>query len=194
MEWREAIEFARDIRLCFLEDCERVEIAGSLRRLKPDVGDIEIVAVPKREPFDRLSMRIAVMIDRGLLAHGFVSKDGKKAPAGPRYYRLRDPASGLHVDVFAVLPPADWGVIFTIRTGSADFSHWIVTEALRKGMKVKEGHLIYTDKTKQPWEIKRVPCEEEIDFFNALGLEWILPQEREEPPPVANRLATVEVA
>ena len=27
--------------------CERIEIAGSLRRLKPEVGDIELVVIPK---------------------------------------------------------------------------------------------------------------------------------------------------
>ena len=181
MEWSRAIDLAKDIRILLQPACERVEIAGSVRRMRHEINDIEIVALPKRDPFDRLQLRIIDLISHHWLEHGLKSKDGKKVPFGPRYYRLTLPAEnyslklGLQVDVFAVLPPADWGVIYTIRTGSAEFSHWIVTEALRKGMKVDGGQLFRIHRDEQPWRFEHIPCPEEQDFFKALEIPWADP-------------------
>ena len=50
MKYEEAIEIAEKVKTLLLPHCERVEIAGSVRRKKTDVKDIEIVAIPK--PFD----------------------------------------------------------------------------------------------------------------------------------------------
>ncbi|NIN36317.1 MAG: hypothetical protein GTO60_14990, partial [Gammaproteobacteria bacterium] len=47
---KQPLEIARGIAeqlvSAFAEHCERIEIAGSIRRLRPDIGDIEIVAIP----------------------------------------------------------------------------------------------------------------------------------------------------
>lgn len=193
MKWHDVIEQARQLRALLQPSCERVEIAGSLRRLRPMVRDIELVAKPRIDPFDRLQMRVAEMISQGTLEHGPKSQDGKKAPAGPRYYRLRLPEVDLQLDLFAVLPPADFGVIYTIRTGSAEFSHWLVTEALRKGFQVQEGQLwkwSVTDQAERIQERVRVPCGEEEDLFRALGIEYIHASDRETPP-LATKPASV---
>ena len=50
MEYEVAIEIAEKVKALLLPHCERIEIAGSVRRKKPNVKDIEIVAIPK--PFD----------------------------------------------------------------------------------------------------------------------------------------------
>jgi DNA polymerase/3'-5' exonuclease PolX len=41
--------------------CERIEIAGSLRREKPMVGDIEIVAIPRR-PVDLFGEPVSMFV------------------------------------------------------------------------------------------------------------------------------------
>ena len=185
MEWPHAIDLAKNIRLLLLASCERVEIAGSLRRMRSEVNDIELVAVPKRNPFDQLHLQILDMLSHHLLEPGLKSKDGKKAPCGPRYYRLQIPNPPFQLDLFAVFEPADWGIIFTIRTGSAAFSHWLVTEALRRGFKVQDGQLFKIDRKTQPWILTKIPCPNEGDLFRALGLAFIDPPNREIPPSIS---------
>src|SRR3990167_7360212 len=47
MELARAQEIAAQVLAELSPFCERCEIAGSIRRRKPEVGDIEIVAIPK---------------------------------------------------------------------------------------------------------------------------------------------------
>jgi DNA polymerase/3'-5' exonuclease PolX len=157
--------------------CDRLEVAGSIRRQRPEVNDIEFVAVPKRDPFDRLQLRLTTLVSESYLNVGSKSRDGKRAPLGPRYYRLS--FRGTQVDIFCVLPPSDWGVQFCLRTGSREYSHWIVTEALRRDFKVDSGQLWKIHKERLPWEFEKIRCPEERDFFKALGIEYVDPRDRE---------------
>ena len=45
--WAKAFDLASRLVRELEDSCDRIEIAGSLRRLKPEVHDIELVAVPK---------------------------------------------------------------------------------------------------------------------------------------------------
>ena len=171
--------------------CERIEIAGSVRRGKPDPHDIEIVAVPKLEVLvakrdmfadsdvtmaqrNLLDELLANWRDEGLkLAHR-PDKNGRPA-WGPRFKRAVM-ADGIAVDIFSVLPPAQWGVIFAIRTGPAEFSHALMTSRLEGGfmpvgMQVKDGQL---------WRNGDIIVDtpEEDDLFRDLGLPCWEPHER----------------
>lgn len=182
MEWASAIEVARAIRVELQPACGRIEIGGSLRRLRPEINDIEIIAKPRVDPFNELDLLLIGLIAKKRLAPGPGSSDGKKPPYGPRYKRLAEPLSGMQVDVFSVLPPAEWGIIYAVRTGSAHFSHWLATRAIERGMRIRDGQLYTYDKTMQPWREFTIPCPEEENFFQALGMPWIPPQNREQPP------------
>ena len=190
MDWAEANKIAQGIIDWLRPACERLEVAGSLRRGRQWVSDIEIVAKPKLMPFDELRPLIERVVDEGLLQEGLPSKDSKRAAFGPRYYRLQHPMPCIQVDIFVVLPPRDWGVLYCIRTGSAEFSHWIVTEALRRGMKVKDGQLFRMgifDNTSRGTiydesKLTKIPCPEEQNFFQALGIPYLEPSQRETPP------------
>src|SRR5437867_3653005 len=46
----EAVEIARDFIDALSDHCERICVAGSLRRHKPFVKDVELLFVPKFEP------------------------------------------------------------------------------------------------------------------------------------------------
>lgn len=130
--------------------CERIEIAGSIRRERPDVGDIEIVAVPRRwtetvpdgmfgeHETTRDALDEAI---EALRADGVLALASEKPAYGDRYKKLVHVASGLQVDLFAVMPPATWGVLFLIRTGPETFSHWLVAEARRRRFHVVDGAL-----------------------------------------------------
>ena len=172
--------------------CERVEIAGSVRRGKPDPHDIEIVAMPKLETTvakrDMFADTRVTMAERNLLdellatwkADGRLrdrpDKNGRGA-WGPKFKRATL-ADGLAIDIFSCGPGlgSQWGVIFAIRTGPAEFSHALVTSRLGGGfmpvgMKVKDGQL---------WRNGDIIVEtpEEDDFFRALELPCWPPAER----------------
>lgn len=171
--------------------CERIEIAGSVRRKKEEVKDIEIVAIPKfhktsmavyQSTFDfkgilsvpmtqadLLGTRVQQLIAEGILVHGEPSKGMTRAPCGPKYYRLK--YDGEKLDLFSVISPAQWGVVFTIRTGDRDFSHWLAQRALEIGMRIDEGALY------SPRVLISTP--EEADFFKALKVKWIEPEKRD---------------
>ena len=108
--------------------CERIEIAGSIRRRKPECGDIELVAIPKIEPVvdllgetvDQRSLLDQVLLDRYTVLKG---KD--------KYKQVL--VDDVPVDIFIQPDPATWGVNFAIRTGSADFAKWLVTSRFDGG-------------------------------------------------------------
>ncbi len=47
MQLDKALEIAEKTKELLAPYCERIEIAGSIRRKKPEVKDIELVAIPK---------------------------------------------------------------------------------------------------------------------------------------------------
>jgi DNA polymerase/3'-5' exonuclease PolX len=170
--------FARGLAFRMLEllcsDCERIEIAGSLRRKKETVGDIEIVLIPKPES-DLFGGEIygAGRIEAALIRDGFVL-----AKNGNHFKQAHLPAIAsketVNFDIFLTTPEC-WGVIFTIRTGSADFSRRLVTPRQQGGLlpshlKVREGRIWNGDTA--------LDTPEEADVFKAIGLEWIEPSKR----------------
>lgn len=167
-----AMTLARNMEALLSPHCLRVEIAGSLRRKKPLVGDIEIVCIPA--PLVDLfggPLFGASRVERALRDDGF-----NLLKNGDYYKQAILPNGQLKFDIF-LTTPEKWGVVFTLRTGSAAFSHRLVTQRkygglLPSNLVVKDGRI---------WTTGSVPLAtpEEIDVFNALGLAWLDPQERE---------------
>ena len=162
--------------------CERLELAGSLRRNKPLVGDIELVAIPRRQrdllgqPLPGHTLLDGFLTDRGVVF----------AKRGEKYQQF---AYGSHtVDLF-IATPATWGSIYTIRTGSADFSHWLVTPRPHGACpwSVRFGAAgDHPGRLTQAGRLLATP--EEADVFNALGLATIDPADRHGPIPNAARI------
>lgn len=178
MEHTKALKIANGLVADFSPYCERVAIAGSVRRNKPEVKDIEIVAIPKLVP-DQIGMftgfdfpdepaPLRSALDDALVGIGRFIKNGER-------YKQIVLNDGINLDLFLVLPPAQFGVIYVIRTGPSDFSHWIVTPrkhggALPSNAQVKDGVV---------WQCgKALEMPEERDFLEFLGLGWIEPCDR----------------
>jgi DNA polymerase/3'-5' exonuclease PolX len=180
---QEALVLARELVALLSPACERIQIAGSIRRHKPDVGDIELVMIPKIQPVScnlfgeesvNLNLQFALVMDlieQGVLSH---RRDihGRSA-CGDRMQRLL--YKGVATDLFCVLPPAQWGVILAIRTGPAEMNRRIVTQQCKGGslpnnMSVGGGQLF---RDRQP-----VPTAEEWEFFEAIGMPVIPPKDR----------------
>lgn len=169
--------------------CERIEIAGSLRRQKENVGDIEICAVPRlyheRDLFGNVYHTINLLEE-----HYDFHRLGAVLKNGPRYKQIAM-LEGINIDLFLVLPPAQWGVIHTIRTGPAEFSHWIVTRrkhggALPDDCHVEDGQVIRGGRQSEDADGNffwsggdTIPMPEEQDFLDFLGLGWIEPHDRQ---------------
>lgn len=143
--------------------CTRLLIAGSLRRQRPEVGDLELVVSRRVEPeID--------MLAEGLRALGITDfrKDGQKFK--------QFSWSEMPVDLF-IATPATWGCVATIRTGSADFSKWLVTDKRHGGAcpamyKFSEGRI---------WQdVVMMQTKEEQDVFALLELDWVEPIDRVE--------------
>lgn len=156
--------------------CDRIEIAGSIRREKETIGDVELVLIPKptldlfgNESFG--AKQIAETLEQAGYVFGQNGEYFKQAHlpnVGNRY------GENVIYDIF-LTTPEKFGVIFTIRTGPAEFSHRLVTPRNKGGLlpsylKVKDGR-IWNDG--EAWETP-----EEVDVFRACTLEWIEPRDR----------------
>ena len=164
---KRALEFVELLR----PYCERVEIAGSIRRRKPDVGDIEIVAIPKPVT-DLFGSPISLSTDHALNGLGW-AKDGRVVANGNKMKKVI--FDDVQLDLFIVTPPAEFGVIFAIRTGSAEFSRKLVTSKMHGGLlpsylKVSDGAFWRGD--------KKISTPEEIDVFNVIGMQYLEPEKR----------------
>jgi DNA polymerase/3'-5' exonuclease PolX len=166
--------------------CVRIETAGSIRRGVPLVSDIEIVAIPRMDvesggdlwgtpvEIDQLAERLYSLRSSGALplraveAHRADGSVDITQRDGPSYKALL--FEGFPVDLFIVHDPAQWGVIFTIRTGPAEWSHRLVTDCKRLLRRVEGGYLYRSGKV---W-----PCPTEEDFFVGIGQPWIEPADR----------------
>lgn len=187
MEYDKALPIAEKLVDLLQPGCKRIEIADGLRRQKPDPHVIELVAIPDlRSPrptfgcpaYDTVLDAILASMVRGdeddflihLILNGPKMKQFAISQDGGQHWIIK-------VDLFLVTPPADWGVLYLIRTGPAEFSHWIVTEkmhggGLPNGFMVKDGKILsYADDF-------YIPCPEEIDFLEFCNLAWIEPSQR----------------
>ncbi len=159
---------------------EQIQLAGSIRRCQPFVKDIEIVVQPFPDagsPGLAFSRWIEGAVDDPDTP---LAKDGVTKRWGEKYKRLR--WRGEAVDLFVVTPPAQWGAILALRTGPADFSRALVTGrkwggAMPSGLKQELGRLVaWGQGEERPIE---TPTEQE--YFHALDLPWIKPEERTVP-------------
>lgn len=181
-QWSATFKEGHHVALSLAElirpQCERIEIAGSLRRKAPWVGDIEIVCAPLFGA-DPLSLfgdgQVSLLHPRldELLASGTIQEDPERKCWGEKHRHFL--FMGAPIDLFIVTGPAHWGVIYAIRTGNAEFSKKLVTPKsaggyLQMGQQVESGQLIDRGQV--------VPCPEEEDFFRAIGAPLLPPEAR----------------
>jgi len=173
VSYDEALDWATRIRNYLEKHFDRLEIGGSIRRKKAQIGDIELVGIIKptieTDLFDwnkEISSIESVPQWMDLL-HYKPKKMGTKYMQFTAYYNL-------NVDLF-LCTPETWGCIFTIRTGSSDFTRRLVTKKSKGGlcpdnMQFSDGRL---------WRDNIVlDTPEESDVFRELGIEFISPEER----------------
>lgn len=154
--------------------CERILIAGSLRRQKSEVGDIELVVIPKIEPITDMFGESIGGQGRSLLEKALADLGIAFDKNGAKFKQFA--WGGMPIDLF-IASPDTWACIATIRTGSADFTHWLVTPRRSGGgcpshLHFKDGRLMNGG---QP-----ITVPDERDLFAALDQRWIAPVDRTE--------------
>ncbi|MBA7608333.1 hypothetical protein ES703_15510 [subsurface metagenome] len=95
--------------------CEKIVVAGSIRRRRPEVSDIELLCVPKYVAgVDQLDREIGALAVQGILASR-LNKLGRRV-YGPKNKLLLHRESGIGVDIFSTTEDC-WAVALVVRTG-----------------------------------------------------------------------------
>lgn len=155
---------------------ERIEIAGSVRRGKAVVGDLELVGLVA--DYDELGKLITNV--------GFTIKPGTQdvipwpLKDQAKYVRIRT-FSGVNLDLF-VATPENWGSLFLMRTGSGvgpsggPFDGFVPGIFARFKKLSKGGRMTDCRPTLPTGEQLSVPSEEA--FFDLLEMDFVPPEAR----------------
>ncbi|MEO8660551.1 MAG: DNA polymerase/3'-5' exonuclease PolX [Bryobacteraceae bacterium] len=138
---------------------EKITPAGSLRRGKETVGDLDLLVT---------GPGAAAVLDR-FVAHPRI---GDVLAKGANKASARFGLEGLQVDVRA-LPADSFGAAMQYFTGSKDHNVVLRTRALRLGLTLNEYGLARLD------DGTRVASETEEEIYEKLGLAWVPPELRE---------------
>ncbi len=142
-----------------MEGIEDITAAGSLRRGKDTVGDLDLLVT---------GPNATAALDRFLAyprVHEVLSRGENKASA-------KIGREGLQVDVRA-LPRESYGAAMQYFTGSKEHNVSVRTRAVKMGFKLSEYGLFRAEAD------SRVAGETEEEVYKALGLAWIPPELRE---------------
>jgi len=192
MDYKKAKDIAVNICYELQPYCGIINIAGSIRRKKPEVKDIEIVCLPKHETIkdmfggligSKINDKFSGIIKGlGIIEKGKV--DGKMMQIGLK--------EDIMLDLF-MPDEKDYFRQYAIRTGSADYSAkviasawvkngWVGTsEGLRRRAdcegKLQSSGKILSKCIKSNPELPPVWISEK-HFFEWIKVHWILPEKR----------------
>jgi DNA polymerase (family 10) len=134
---------------------DRIAYAGSLRRMKDTIGDIDILAVAPESIMEtfRAQPYVAEVI-----------------AAGDKKTSVRT-TSGMQVDL-RLVPAESWGAAMQYFTGSKEHNVTIREIAVKKGWKLSEYGLFEGERV--------IASESEEEIYAALGMQFVPPPMRED--------------
>ena len=151
--------------------CEpgRCVVAGSVCRKKPEVGDLEIVCIPKLyETYNNELFGESIWATHP----GFVNEVNKlqKVKGEPTgKYTQRILPEGINLDLF-MANKDNWGYILAIRIGPDGYSKYLANTWKKNGFLGIDGDLTLNGEI--------IPVREERDLFRIIGLEYVDPEYR----------------
>jgi DNA polymerase/3'-5' exonuclease PolX len=141
--------------------CVQIEVAGSIRRQKPKIHDIDFVVVAKSDAeWQKINDKLKQL-------------KAKPNCAGNSVIKAYVPCQGglFQVDFYRA-KPSTFGIHLLVRTGSADHNMWLAGHAFSKGMRLKYSEGLIKDGG-------IIAGEDEKAVFSALDLPYPLPYLRE---------------
>jgi len=156
-----AMDLATELiaRLSAVPGCSRCAYAGSLRRMRDTIGDVDILAVAA-DP----AALMAAFRELPLAAEVIASGDAKTS--------IRT-ADGIQADL-RVVPEGSWGAALLYFTGSQAHNVRLREMAIHRGLKLSEYGLFDSQSG------ARLAAATEEEVYHALGLPWIAPPLRED--------------
>lgn len=156
----------------------RVKIAGSLRRRKETIGDVDIIA-----EFDGDGTAV---VDHFVAYSGAERISGAGSTKGSMVLH-----SGLQVDL-RVIPPRSFGAALQYFSGSKEHNVAMRTHAVRQGLRVNEWGVFRVPDGADPASLgkedgERLAGDAEEGVYAALGMAWV-------PPVLRENRGEVEVA
>ena len=147
-------------RLGEFEGVVFVSPAGSLRRMKETIGDLDILVAAEKDATNKI---IKAFTDLEIVEEGLLS--------GPTKTSVRF-KGGLQGDL-RIVEPSRWGTALQYFTGSQQHNISLREIALKKNLSLSEYAL--TDKINN----KEILCSSEEEVYEKLGMSWIPPEIRE---------------
>ena len=167
---------------------ERIAIAGSVRRGRADVGDLDLILIPRVEtradpgdlfgtprPINLFEEAIAALIKAGTLAPRPTS-NGQTTMAETNKLMGHLP-TGLPVAFYATNAEC-WPNLLVCRTGPAELNGYIAHRAKEMGWQWNPYGPGFTSRTSN----EKRPVLDEADVFHFVGLRPLLPWERSSYP------------
>ncbi len=171
MDYEKAVSIANDIfdKLKFY--CDRIEIAGSIRRKRKFCHDIDLVCIPSNQ---------------GQFIYQ-LQQLGKVKVGGQKLIRVDlNEHPGFPLDIY-IATPETWATLLLIRTGSKEHNIRLCKLAQQKGMKLhadgsglfRLGGMVATgDAADGDREEIRIAGDTEESIFQALGIPYLPPEKR----------------
>ncbi|MGD0643802.1 MAG: hypothetical protein ABSA75_02735 [Candidatus Bathyarchaeia archaeon] len=161
LDLEEAQRTAAVVKAAVEAQCELIEVAGSIRRQKSIVHDIDFVVVAKNDAeWLKINEKLRQLKAKPNCSGNSVIK---------AFVPCKD---GLFQVDFYRAKPSTFGIHLLVRTGSADHNMWLAGHAFSKGMRLKYSEGLIKDGV-------AIAGETEQGVFDALCLPYTLPTQRE---------------
>ena len=155
MDLKQAKGIAEEIVKHLEPYCRRIEVAGSIRRKKKFVRDIDLVIIPK-DAWNLMTQ---------------LRKLGQVTASGAKLIRII--TSAVQIDVY-LTDEKQWATLLLIRTGSKEHNVKLCTLAKNKGWRLAASGEGLFDKYG-----KRIAGDTEESIFEALGVPFVPPEKRD---------------
>jgi DNA polymerase (family 10) len=161
LDLEEAQRTAAVVKAAVEAQCELIEVAGSIRRQKSKVHDIDFVVVAKSDAeWQKINEKLRQLKAKPNCSGNSVIK---------AFVHCQD--GFFQVDFYRA-KPSTFGIHLLVRTGSADHNMWLAGHAFSKGMRLKYSEGLIKDGV-------AIAGETEQGVFEALCVPYTLPTQRE---------------
>jgi len=155
--------------------CDEIQIAGSIRRKKAYVHDIDVVVIPLYEqrmthslfPESQLTSLLDERLSQLASARRILLKSN-----GEKMKCIEHRLANISIDIY-IAARENWATLFLIRTGSREHNIYLCSLAQSLGMQLKaDGSGLFRDG-------QTIAGDSEESIFLALGLNYVHPEARE---------------